>query len=223
MSDNPLQDAGTILLEAAETMSGDAKACLRYAAEYLATQNKSHVQTSRSLYSNILGAARKTTQNVLVRAADRVSPLSAPFNPDTAVIRANLLSMGNIYGAYCPCRNLDVALTQGDIPNALYSKEEILLATLLYGCQWDELAEMVRILLDAGTDPNCQEEDNPNWTPLHFAVKYGDTEVAELLLKRGAKLDVRDANGQTPADMPDHKERMAACFARWRQSEQSAE
>lgn len=217
MSDSPLQDAGALLLEAAETLSGDsdARACLRYAAEYLATRNKSHVQTSRSLYLGLPGAVRKAAQDSLFRAADQVLPLAAPFNPDDAAVRADILSIGNIYGVYYPCRNLDIALTQGDIPNALYTREEILLATLLRGCQWDDLAEMVRILLDAGTDPNCREEDNPNWTPLHFAAKYGDAEVAEVLLKRGARLDVRDADGQTPADMPDHKDRMAACFARW--------
>ena len=162
---DPLREAQMILSEAADTLTGDAAACLQNAAAYLDTRVKSHVQAGRSLYLGLSGDLRKRTQNVLVKAADQASPLSEPFNPNTAVIRADLLSIGNIWGAYNPYDNLATALNSGDVPNALYTREEILLATLHHGFQWKELASMVRVLLDAGADPNCQEEDDPHWTP----------------------------------------------------------
>jgi len=37
-------------------------------------------------------------------------------------------------------------------------------------------------------------------TPLHEACTQGDTKTVRALLKRGAEVTVRDANGQTPAD-----------------------
>ncbi|NJD35043.1 MAG: ankyrin repeat domain-containing protein [Betaproteobacteria bacterium] len=41
-------------------------------------------------------------------------------------------------------------------------------------------------------------ELNPDgWTPLHYAVFSGSTEVAAMLIAKGAKLDARAPNGQT--------------------------
>ncbi len=37
-------------------------------------------------------------------------------------------------------------------------------------------------------------------TPLHEACTHGDTKTVRALLKHGADLTIRDANGQTPAD-----------------------
>jgi len=38
-------------------------------------------------------------------------------------------------------------------------------------------------------------------TALHFAALYNSLEVAQLLLRFGAKLDVRNQDGETPADV----------------------
>jgi len=69
---------------------------------------------------------------------------------------------------------------------------------------------VVRVLLDAGADPNratrhgvetgsfmrdCRTRGE---TPLHRAAAFGDAEGIRLLLDAGAVIDARDANGDTP-------------------------
>jgi ankyrin repeat protein len=59
--------------------------------------------------------------------------------------------------------------------------------------------EIVRVLLDAGEDPN---RFNPPGThahspPLHQAVAAGQLEVVKLLVERGARLDIRDTIHQS--------------------------
>jgi ankyrin repeat protein len=55
-------------------------------------------------------------------------------------------------------------------------------------------AEVVRLLLDAGEDPNRYNPkgNHGHSTPLHQAVWSGHDEVVRLLVARGAKLDIRD-------------------------------
>jgi ankyrin repeat protein len=55
-------------------------------------------------------------------------------------------------------------------------------------------AEIVRLLLDAGEDPNRYNLDgnHAHTTPLHQAVLDGHEAVVRLLVERGAKLDTRD-------------------------------
>ena len=62
-------------------------------------------------------------------------------------------------------------------------------------------AGVVRLLLDAGEDPN---RNNPaglhdHSTPLHQAALAGHLEVVELLAQRGARLDFRDSIYQSTA------------------------
>jgi hypothetical protein len=54
--------------------------------------------------------------------------------------------------------------------------------------------EAVRLLLDAGEDPNRYnpESNHPHCTPLHQAVLGGHEPVVRLLAGRGARLDIRD-------------------------------
>ncbi|KAI3710096.1 hypothetical protein L2E82_39870 [Cichorium intybus] len=56
--------------------------------------------------------------------------------------------------------------------------------------------EGIKELLDSGTDVNFQDIDNR--TALHVAACQGFCDVAELLLKGGAKVDVKDRWGSTP-------------------------
>jgi hypothetical protein len=54
--------------------------------------------------------------------------------------------------------------------------------------------EVVRILLDAGEDPNRYNPigGHSHATPLHQAAANGDLEMVRLLVERGAKLDMKD-------------------------------
>ncbi len=54
--------------------------------------------------------------------------------------------------------------------------------------------EIVRLLLDAGEDPNRYnpEGNHGHSTPLHQAVFYGHEDVVRLLVERGARLDIKD-------------------------------
>lgn len=68
-------------------------------------------------------------------------------------------------------------------------------------------AEIVRLLLDAGEDPNrynpvgCHSHS----TPLHQAALAGHMEVVRLLVERGARLDLKDIVWQgTPAGWARH-------------------
>jgi hypothetical protein len=71
-------------------------------------------------------------------------------------------------------------------------------------------AKIVRLLLDAGEDPNRY---NPvgfhsHSTPLHQAAAAGHDAVVRLLVQRGARLDVKDTLWQgTPAGWANHEGR----------------
>jgi ankyrin repeat protein len=39
------------------------------------------------------------------------------------------------------------------------------------------------------------------WTPLHWAARHGKRAMAELLLSNGARVDIKDDEGQTPLDI----------------------
>jgi ankyrin repeat protein len=80
--------------------------------------------------------------------------------------------------------------------------------------------EIVRLLLDAGEDPNRYNPagNHPHTTPLHQAVLGGHETVVRLLVARGARLDIRDTIWQgTPLGWALHgsgekREQMAECL-----------
>jgi ankyrin repeat protein len=57
---------------------------------------------------------------------------------------------------------------------------------------------MLKMLLDAGADPKAVQPDQYGFTPLHEAALLGKTEMAEILLKRGADVRMTDKEGNTP-------------------------
>jgi hypothetical protein len=67
--------------------------------------------------------------------------------------------------------------------------------------------EIVRLLLDAGEDPNRYNPlgGHSHTTPLHQAAGAGHEEVVRLLVERGARLDLKDVLWRaTPADWAKH-------------------
>lgn len=68
-------------------------------------------------------------------------------------------------------------------------------------------AEIVRMLLDAGEDPNRYNPPgaHSHSTPLHQAALAGHTPVVRLLVEHGARLDVRDIHYQgTPLEWAEY-------------------
>ncbi len=57
----------------------------------------------------------------------------------------------------------------------------------------------VRRILEHGKDPNCATTKK-GWTPLWIAACHGHVEIADLLLKFGAEVDVASEDGSTPLD-----------------------
>jgi ankyrin repeat protein len=67
--------------------------------------------------------------------------------------------------------------------------------------------EIVRLLLDAGEDPNRYNPvgGHSHTTPLHQSAGRGHDEVVRLLVERGARLDLKDVLWHaTPADWARH-------------------
>jgi hypothetical protein len=72
--------------------------------------------------------------------------------------------------------------------------------------------EIVRLLLDAGEDPNRYNPQgaHSHSTPLHQAALAGHEGVVRLLVERGARTDIRDIHYQgTPLDWAEHESRNA--------------
>jgi ankyrin repeat protein len=71
--------------------------------------------------------------------------------------------------------------------------------------------EVVRLLLDAGEDPNRYNPvgGHSHTTPLHQAAGAGHDQVVRLLVERGARLDIKDILWHaTPADWAKHAGRI---------------
>ena len=60
-------------------------------------------------------------------------------------------------------------------------------------------SDVVRILLDAGANPNVRQ--SAGWTPLHAAAMNGDLASVELLLASGADATAANEEGRSVADL----------------------
>jgi ankyrin repeat protein len=63
--------------------------------------------------------------------------------------------------------------------------------------------EAVKQHLAAGTDVNSgafPSKKRSGWTPLHRATQRGHKEIAELLIAKGADVNTKDDDGETPLD-----------------------
>ena len=67
------------------------------------------------------------------------------------------------------------------------------------------VVKVVERLLNEGADINCRDADT-GWTPLYTAVIYGQSDVVELLLGRGADTDILSHAGNTAEEVVVNKE-----------------
>jgi hypothetical protein len=137
--------------------------------------------------------------NVLIDHGATVTPLgegnwTSPINTalvfgfkDTARVLADRGAPVDLPAAAGLGRIADVRTL---LPSATADQRHRALALAAQSGQTDA----VKILLDAGEDPN---RFNPPGThahapPLHQAIAHGELEVVRLLVERGARLDIRD-------------------------------
>ena len=59
----------------------------------------------------------------------------------------------------------------------------------------------VQALLDAGVDVNAKDENG--WTALHYAIRHGQKEIAELLIDNDADVNAKNEFEETPLDFAD--------------------
>lgn len=60
--------------------------------------------------------------------------------------------------------------------------------------------EIVRLLVDAGADPNARTTPGIAETPLHYAASSDDADVADALIASGADIEAPDGSIGTPLD-----------------------
>jgi len=61
--------------------------------------------------------------------------------------------------------------------------------------------QVVRMLIEAGADPNARDPDQPgSETPLHWAASSDDVDVASALIDGGADVEAPDGSIGTPLD-----------------------
>lgn len=71
--------------------------------------------------------------------------------------------------------------------------------TALHQCCIDDSEEMMRLLVEHGSDVNAQ--DSEKWTPLHAAATCGHLHLAKFLIVKGANLLAVNADGNMPYDI----------------------
>ncbi|KAJ0120412.1 Ankyrin-1 [Diaporthe amygdali] len=66
--------------------------------------------------------------------------------------------------------------------------------------------DTMRLLIEHGADLNETLSNWKNWTPMHFAATKGRVDVMELLEHSGARCDLKDVNGKTPAQVLEERD-----------------
>jgi ankyrin repeat protein len=75
---------------------------------------------------------------------------------------------------------------------------------LLEATKENNLPEVSR-LLSVGADVNAKDNDNLDFTPLHWASKMGHLQVFQALLDHGADFDAKGIYGETPLHLVCHR------------------
>jgi ankyrin repeat protein len=72
--------------------------------------------------------------------------------------------------------------------------------SLLHYTVWPSNADMTKVLLEKGANPNIVERTEGR-TPLHYAALRGEKPQAEMLLAHGANVNAKDWYGKTPLSL----------------------
>ncbi|CAB0035013.1 unnamed protein product [Trichogramma brassicae] len=115
----------------------------------------------------------------------RVTPIHVLGQQDRKLGRTNIQNITNIPKLFKIYNRFDVNYTDEDGFTHFH-------AASMYGCYYT-----VQKFLNHGQDPNCIEQGT-RYTPLHYSVTYGNPEVTELLLRRGANPNLAAVDGSTP-------------------------
>lgn len=140
------------------------------ALQAIQTELKDHIQSADNWNKTSFLHALQSNNWPLVKAF-----VFGGFNADDLFDRHKLFGKNN---SYPPLTALQIAI--------------------LEGAKWssDASMRMVRVLLDAGVDPNMKGGHGE--TALHHAVWIGSTIIAEVLLTAGADLNMPNNRGQAP-------------------------
>ncbi|XP_065647546.1 ankyrin repeat domain-containing protein 27 isoform X3 [Hydra vulgaris] len=100
----------------------------------------------------------------------------------------------------CQCNNCltvqkKLVSTTTVLNASMTNAEGITLLHVAAFCGHDVIVKL--LLREAEANPNVFIISN-KWTPLHLACQYNNIECVNLLLKKGAKTNVKDINGNTP-------------------------
>jgi Carboxypeptidase regulatory-like domain/Ankyrin repeats (3 copies)/Ankyrin repeat len=95
----------------------------------------------------------------------------------------------------------NVSLDAGAVMGMIVSVAESPLRYALSQAVEDKALEKVTDLIIRHANVNAKEKDRRGITPLFIAIEDGNVEIAEVLLRFGAKVNVRDENRQTPLMM----------------------
>jgi len=103
-------------------------------------------------------------------------------------------------GLACFFGHIEVAeyLVKGGAPINAPSRNELGAAPLQSAVAAGH-AEIVRMLLKHGADPNVREQGGS--TPLHAAAQNGDEDMIRILLFGGSDLNIKNDEGKTPLDL----------------------
>ena len=82
------------------------------------------------------------------------------------------------------------------IPESDLDARDPLGAAALHDAVWSGRVEIVRLLLQAGADPNITHLEAGS-TPLDYAAVKNEPEIAQLLLDRGANVRAVNRSGST--------------------------
>lgn len=61
--------------------------------------------------------------------------------------------------------------------------------------------EMFELFIDRGVDINARDQETKGWTALHGTSIGDSSDKVAILLRHGARVDLRDSDGRTPLDL----------------------